>query len=226
MTRPVIMPQRGFGRGVKMRAVHTAEHGWCYVLADIERYGAGAHWSQIVAVDGVVDENGERLVLVTGDDALLLLQEAPMALKGDDHDELVAWLERNLAGLREDTERLVGYALDEDPGYTQRHFTVANAAAILNRDPAITLGRDRLFEVLAHVGWIERPHLDWRPTDDARRAGLVTARPTMIHGRKDVYMQVVVTDAALLELHRRLGGITPLTIGADDTIPTLVDGVL
>lgn len=87
-------------------------------------------------------------------------------------------------------------------------LTVAQAARALDADPAITMGRDRLFELLEQQGWIERnsTHHDWTVTARAHYADWVTLRAVNVpDGHKTRrYLQVHVTPAGMTELRRIL----------------------
>lgn len=100
-------------------------------------------------------------------------------------------------------------------------FSVADAAKILSRDPAISVGRDRLFEHMDADGWLYR-----QPSDGRRRAyqtqvdaGRLSELPQTYENAQSGRLalaapQVRVTHKGLHELHRRLGGIRQLQIPA------------
>jgi prophage antirepressor-like protein len=98
-------------------------------------------------------------------------------------------------------------------------FSVADAAKILSRDPAVTIGRDRLFTYLGQLGWTYRQQGDgrWRPKQvaiEARRLSELAG--SHYHPRTGELVldvpQIRVTPKGLLELHRRLGGAVALAI--------------
>ena len=103
-------------------------------------------------------------------------------------------------------------------------FAVADAAKILGRDPSITLGRNRLFALLAEYRWTYR-----QPADDKPRAlqtaverGWLSELPQSYeHPRTgDLVLtapQVRITAKGLHELHKRLGGTAAVAI---PTVPT------
>lgn len=98
-------------------------------------------------------------------------------------------------------------------------FSVADAAKILSRDPAIKLGRDRLFTLMSGCGWVYRQRADnrWRAYQTAVEAGRLSELPAShYHPRTGELVidppQVRVTPKGLHELHRRLGGTQPLTV--------------
>jgi prophage antirepressor-like protein len=103
-------------------------------------------------------------------------------------------------------------------------FAVADAAKILGRDPSITLGRNRLFALLAEYRWTYR-----QPADDKPRAmqtavtrGWLSELPQSYeHPRTGELVltapQVRITVKGLHELHKRLGGTATVAI---PTVPT------
>lgn len=99
-------------------------------------------------------------------------------------------------------------------------YGVGDAAKVLSRDPAITIGRDRLFSFMAAEGWVFRRSGYWnayqsqvdcgrlvekvgRPYWHEGRAKLVTPNPT-----------IRITPKGLAELHKRLGGTGQLALVA------------
>lgn len=100
-------------------------------------------------------------------------------------------------------------------------FSVADAAKILSRDPAIKLGRDRLFTLLAEWKWTFRQQIDsrWRPMQTAVESGRLSEMPsTHYHPRTGELIndapQVRVTFKGLADLHHRLGGTAQLQLPA------------
>jgi prophage antirepressor-like protein len=98
-------------------------------------------------------------------------------------------------------------------------YSVADAAKILSRDPAIGLGRDRLFTLLAQWGWTTRSRGDgrWRVQQVAVNAGRLSEIPSShYHPRTGELVldppQVRVTVKGLQEIHRRLGGTAQLAL--------------
>jgi len=87
-------------------------------------------------------------------------------------------------------------------------LTVAQAARVLDGDPAISMGRDRLFAHLEQLGWIERssPAHDWIITREAHQRDWLTLRTVTIPNGIDTrpYLQVHVTHAGLDEIRRTL----------------------
>jgi anti-repressor protein len=98
-------------------------------------------------------------------------------------------------------------------------FSVADAAKILSRDPAIRLGGGRLFTRLFELGWIYRQRCDnrWRVRQTAVDIGRLSEIPAShYHPRTGELVldapQVRVTFKGLVELHRLLGGTGQLQI--------------
>lgn len=92
-------------------------------------------------------------------------------------------------------------------------FSVADAAKILGRDPSITLGRNRLFALLAEFRWTYRQAADDKPRalQTAVTRGWLSELPQSYeHPRTGELVltapQVRVTVKGLHELHKRLGG--------------------
>ncbi|MGW0837085.1 phage antirepressor KilAC domain-containing protein [Streptomyces prunicolor] len=92
-------------------------------------------------------------------------------------------------------------------------FSVADAAKILGRDPSITLGRNRLFALLAEYRWTYRQGADDKPRamQTAVNRGWLSELPQSYeHPRTGEVVltapQVRVTSKGLHELHKRLGG--------------------
>lgn len=109
-------------------------------------------------------------------------------------------------------------------------LSVSDAAKILSRDPAIKVGRDRLFTILHEHGWTYRQRSDgrWRPMQTAIERGRLSEIPkSHYHPRTgDLVLdppQVRVTVKGLQELHKRLGGTAPLQlecVGRAVALPT------
>lgn len=104
-------------------------------------------------------------------------------------------------------------------------YTVSQAARILDRDPAISIGQKSLFKHLEHVGWAERDlAMQWHPTRTATRAGFLTIRDVLIHHGKHhttPYPQIYVTQTGLAELRRTLHALwaAPPEIPEPETLP-------
>jgi anti-repressor protein len=98
-------------------------------------------------------------------------------------------------------------------------YSVADAAKILARDPDISLGRNRLFTILAENKWTYRQGADDRPRvmQTAVERGWLSEIPqSHYHPRTGELVldppQVRVTVKGLNELHKRLGGTAPVQV--------------
>jgi anti-repressor protein len=96
---------------------------------------------------------------------------------------------------------------------------VADAAKILSRDPAITIGRDRLFAYMADLGWVHRQRADnrWRAyqrhVDNGRLSELPQPYENPKTGETTLGApQVRVKVKGLHDLHKKLGGTAPLDL--------------
>jgi len=133
------------------------------------------------------------------------------------------WLEQRMHDLHkvgvhhfERPEAQRAYDVDEHgtPVKTPEHFSIREAARILDRDPVISLGQGRLFELLATYGWIRRDGNVWRPAPGIPARGLLAVQDVAEkhYSRHEPYPQVIVTVAGLHELQRRLGGTSVLDL--------------
>lgn len=102
-------------------------------------------------------------------------------------------------------------------------YLVGDAAKILSRDPAITIGRDRLFAFMAAEGWIYRGkgrRNGWRAYQTQVECGRLVekmAPPFLNQKTGDMELPeptIRITAKGLAELHRRLGGTQELTVAA------------
>ncbi|MEV2277749.1 phage antirepressor KilAC domain-containing protein [Nocardiopsis sp. NPDC049922] len=100
-------------------------------------------------------------------------------------------------------------------------LSVADAAKVLSRDPAISMGRDRLFDHIAAEGWVFRAKGDgrWRAYQSAVDTGRLTELPqTYTHPKTEERVvgtpQIRITIKGLHELHRRLGAVRQLALPA------------
>ena len=98
-------------------------------------------------------------------------------------------------------------------------WSVADAAKVLSRDPAIKLGQGRLFTVLKDMGWIYRQRGDgrWRVYQDQITTGRMSEIPAShYHPRTGELVidppQVRVTTKGLAALHAKLGGASALAL--------------
>lgn len=94
-------------------------------------------------------------------------------------------------------------------------YAVGDAAKILSRDPAIAIGRDRLFRFMQAEGWIYRGHdrrKSWAAYQTQVDCGrLVEKAATPFLNQKTGEMElpaptIRITAKGLAELHKRLGG--------------------
>lgn len=91
-------------------------------------------------------------------------------------------------------------------------YTVQQAAAILDRDPAVSIGRQSLFDHLELIGWAARGlNGTWQPTPAALRDRHVAVRMVTVRTGKQTtpYPQLYVTPAGLAELRRSLRALHP-----------------
>ncbi|MFD7661035.1 phage antirepressor KilAC domain-containing protein [Streptomyces sp. NPDC059788] len=89
-------------------------------------------------------------------------------------------------------------------------YCLRDAAFILNRDPAISTGQQRLMKFIRTLGMVDR-----NGTPYAKHAAHLTERPqTYLHPQTREVMlarpQIRITVRGLQYLHRRLGGVAPL----------------
>lgn len=89
-------------------------------------------------------------------------------------------------------------------------WSLRDAALILNRDPAISTGQNRLNSKLSELGMVDR-----RGTPYARHHAHLTERPQTYRDRetgeeRQAKPQVRITAAGLKYLHQRMGGQAPL----------------
>lgn len=102
-------------------------------------------------------------------------------------------------------------------------YEVADAAKVLSRDPAIAIGRDRLFRFMAVEGWIFRNRATsrWKAYQTQIDSGRLTEKlgrpylhePTGQMRNPDPTIRI--TTKGLAELHKRLGGTGQLPLIAD-----------
>ncbi|GCD38033.1 hypothetical protein OEIGOIKO_05843 [Streptomyces chrestomyceticus JCM 4735] len=93
-------------------------------------------------------------------------------------------------------------------------FSVADAAKILSRDPAIKTGRNRLFGILHEIDWAYVQNADhrYRASQYAIERGWLSELPqSHYHPRTGELVldapQLRVTVKGVQELHKRLGGV-------------------
>lgn len=95
---------------------------------------------------------------------------------------------------------------------TAEHYSVLAAANILDRDPAITIGRDSLFELLHKWGWAQKQADVWKPSRDMVFMGYLTVVEARVPGQHELYPQICITPLGIQALHQRLGGVAALNL--------------
>ena len=94
-------------------------------------------------------------------------------------------------------------------------YSLREAAQILDRDPAISTGQNRLSKYLKQIGWTDRRGTPYQAQVDNGRLSLRT-RDFFNEGvgEQQIATQVRITIKGLHELHKRLGGSGPLLVAA------------
>lgn len=93
-------------------------------------------------------------------------------------------------------------------------YSVSDAAKVLSRDPAISIGRDRLFAHMATDGWIfrDRSTNAWKAMQSQVDIGRLVeklGKPYLHEASGEMRASdptIRITAKGLLELHKRLGG--------------------
>lgn len=92
-------------------------------------------------------------------------------------------------------------------------YSVADVAKILDRDPAITMGRDRLFQYMASLGWVYRDRFTQRwsayqtQVDAKRLVMKIGAAYERTNGEMHLPEPTIrITSKGLRDLHKKLGG--------------------
>lgn len=94
-------------------------------------------------------------------------------------------------------------------------FSLRQAAQMLDRDPAISTGQNRLSRTLRDLGWTDARSMPYQRHVDAHRLVLRVTGPFVDGaGEERVAHQVRITAKGLHELHRLLGGERPLVLVA------------
>lgn len=171
-----------------------------YALAEYEDLERHPHPTLLPRVTWSRNRGEQLLTMYTLADAVAVLEHEPT------HQTyaLLAWLRKQLPlVLRDDViDAAIGLEDFLDA------YTVSQAAHILDRDPAISIGQKTLFTHLEHVNLAERDLLGhWRPSRTAIRRGLLTIREVLVRRGKhhvDTYPQIYVTEAGLRELRSTL----------------------
>jgi prophage antirepressor-like protein len=94
-------------------------------------------------------------------------------------------------------------------------YSLREAAQILDRDPAISTGQNRLARTLRDLGWLDRRGIPYqREVDNGRISVRTTSYDHPRTGEAQLSTQIRVTVKGLHELHKRLGGRGPLLLAA------------
>lgn len=94
-------------------------------------------------------------------------------------------------------------------------YSLREAAQILDRDPAISTGQNRLSKYLKEIGWTDRKGTPYQQHVDAGRLALRTLSYPHPHtGVDQVTRQIRITIKGLHALHKRMGGQGPLLLAA------------
>lgn len=95
-------------------------------------------------------------------------------------------------------------------------YSVGDAAKMLSRDPAITIGQNTLFRWLGKHGWLYQRAGEWHPYQGRVEAGLLTLKTNRPYwdSRRGVDVlpapTVRVTAKGLHKLYAALGGVEPM----------------
>lgn len=98
-------------------------------------------------------------------------------------------------------------------------YAVSDAAKILSRDPAISIGRDRLFAFMAAEGWVyrsgrRRSWTAYQTQVDNGRLVEKMGKPFLNERTGETELPaptIRITAKGLADLHKRLGGTDPLS---------------
>lgn len=94
-------------------------------------------------------------------------------------------------------------------------YSLREAAQILDRDPAISTGQNRLSKSLKAIGWTDRTGTPYQSQVDNGRLVLRTRDFfNQATAEQQVTTQLRITVKGLHELHKRLGGSGPLLLAA------------
>ena len=90
-------------------------------------------------------------------------------------------------------------------------YSLREAAQILNRDPSITTGQNRLAKWLRNFGWVDRNGRPYQTHVDADRIVLRSVSyDHPVTGERQATTQIRITAKGLGALHREMGGTGPL----------------
>lgn len=237
MTRPRTIPFRWDGHGIDIRA-HITDAGQVYFFAgDVGRaieltpqLEAGQWADEVVerwpartiTIPGLVDDTGHLVDVCTAAEVRHLAVDNPNYMTGD----FLTWFDELLEQL--DTATIEA-ALETRPPATETlpiaggvTYSIATAAKILSRDPAIQVGQTALFETLRSLGWTDRVAGWWRAGQIPVRNGWCVIQPRRVPGHRDLYPQIRLTRQGLTELHKLMGGIADIDLAAGPAL-TLVE---
>ena len=95
-------------------------------------------------------------------------------------------------------------------------YSVADAAKMLSRDPAISIGQNTLFRWLGKHGWLYQRNGEWHPYQDKIDAGMVTLKANRAYWDHKRGVDVLpaptvrITAKGLHKLYAALGGMEAL----------------
>jgi prophage antirepressor-like protein len=95
-------------------------------------------------------------------------------------------------------------------------YSMADAAKMLSRDPAIQIGQNTLFRYLGKHGWLYQRNGEWHPYQDKIDAGLLTLKTNRPYWDSKRGVDVLpaptvrVTAKGVQKLYRLLGGTEPM----------------
>lgn len=94
-------------------------------------------------------------------------------------------------------------------------YSLRDAAQILDRDPAIATGQNRLARYLREIGWTDRTGTPYQSQVDLNRLAVrATSFLNPVTGENVPKRQTRITAKGLHELHKRMGGQRPLLLAA------------
>ena len=91
-------------------------------------------------------------------------------------------------------------------------YSVADAAKMLSRDPAIQIGQNTLFRYMGKHGWLYQRNGEWHPYQDKVESGLVTLKTNRPYWDSKRGVDVLpaptvrITAKGVQKLYRLLGG--------------------
>ncbi|WP_116201317.1 phage antirepressor [Amycolatopsis circi] len=94
-------------------------------------------------------------------------------------------------------------------------YSLREAAQILDRDPAIATGQNRLAKYLRGIGWVDAGGMPFQRQVELRRLAVRASSYEHPRTREQVVTrQIRITVKGVHELHKRLGGSGPLLLAA------------